>query len=122
MTLPRGLYDQLVTDTLARRLDQLPETEKQLDPLSSTHATPLLTDLIAQSLARVLEDAQGDPSTHLAQQLAIVNALLVDLRARLTRDPERVEGAVPSPPRRLRAVHATGTAAPALPATGLAVP
>ena len=122
MTLPRGLYDQLVTDTLARRLDQLADSETVLDSLSAADATPLLADLIAQSLSRVLEDAQGDPSTHSAQQLAIVNALLVDLRARLTRDPERVESAVSSPARRLRAVHAMGTAAPALPATGLADP
>jgi hypothetical protein len=81
MTLPRGLYDQLVTDTLARRLDQLADSETVLDSLSAADATPLLADLIAQSLSRVLEDAQGDPSTHSSQQLAIVNALLVDLRA-----------------------------------------
>ena len=121
MTLHRGLYDQLVTDSLARRLDQLSDSEAVLEALSSSDATPLLADLIAQSLSRVLEDAEGDSAGH-TQQLAIVNALLQDLRARLTRDTERVESALPSPPRRLRAVHATGTAAPALPTTGLADP
>ena len=122
MTLHRGLYDQLVTDSLARRLEQLAGNEAVLDALSSADAAPLLADLIAQSLSRVLDDVHGDPSTHNEQQLAIVNALLGDLRARLTRDPERVEQSLPSPTRRLRAVHATGTSAPALPHTGLAEP
>ena len=122
MTLHRGLYDQLVTDSLARRLEQLPDGEAVLDALSSADATPLLADLIAQSLSRVLEDAQGDSAAHTQQQLAIVNALLVDLRARLSRDQDRVEPSLPSPPRRLRAVHAAGTTAPVSPATGLADP
>jgi len=122
MTLPRGIYDQLVTSALARRLEHLADSEAVLDALSSADAAPLLADFIAQSLSRVLEDAQGDPSTHSERQLAIVNALLVDLRSRLTLDPERAEDSLPSPPRRLRAVHAVGATAPALPATGLADP
>ncbi len=121
MTLPRGLYDQLVTGVLARRLEQLPEGSALLEELSSADATPLLTDLIAQSLARVLDDAQGDTSAHAAQQLTIVNALLVDLRSRLSRDIERVD-TLPAPAQRLRAVHAAGESAPQLPATGLAEP
>jgi superfamily II DNA or RNA helicase len=121
MTLPRGLYDQLVTGVLAKRLEQLPDGSALLEELSSVDATPLLTDLIAQSLARVLEDAQGDTSTHSAQQLAIVNALLVELRSRLSRDIERVD-TLPAPAQRLRAVHAVGESAPLLPATGLAEP
>jgi hypothetical protein len=112
MNLPRGLYDRLVTSALARRLEQLADSEAVLDALFSADAAPLLADFIAQSLSRVLEDAQGDPSTHSERQLAVVNALLVDLRSRLTLDPERAEDSLPSPPRRLRAVHAVGATAP----------
>jgi len=122
MTLPRGLYDQLVTGALARRLADTADSVGQLDAISGADAAPLLTELIAQSLARVLEDAQGDSSdASTVQQLAIVNALLLELRQRLTGDSERVD-TLAAPVRRLRAVHAIGATAPTLPETGLANP
>lgn len=122
MTLPRGLYDQLVTDSLARRLAELSDSDAVLDALSSADAAPLLADLIAQSLSRVLEDAHGDPAQHAERQLELVNALLVDLRAQLPRDHDRIEPSLPAPARRLRAVHARGSAVPTSPQTGLAEP
>ncbi len=121
MTLPRGLYDQLVTTALARRLEHLTDSTALLDDMSGADAIPLLTDLIAQSLARALDDVKGDTTRHAEQQLEIVNALLIDLRARLTRGEDQVD-TLAAPPRRLRAVHAVGATAPALPATGLGEP
>jgi len=122
MTLPRGLYDELVTDSLDRRLAQLSDSDAVLDALSSADAAPLLADLIAQSLSRVLEDAHGDPAQHAERQLDLVNALLVDLRARVPRDHDRIEPSLPAPARRLCAVHARGSAVPTSPQTGLAEP
>lgn len=126
MTLPRGLYDELVTESLGHRLAQLADSDAVLDVLSSEDAAPLLVDLVAQSLSRVLADTTHDsahtdaPDT--TQQLALVNELLKDLRRKLDRDPDRIEPSVPAPILRLRAVHTKGSAAPASPQTGLAMP
>lgn len=80
MSLPLGLYDQLLTDALRRRLEQLPDGSSTLDALSAEQATPLLAHLVAQSLGRVLDDTRARNKSDLDAQLDLVNALLVELR------------------------------------------
>lgn len=121
MTLPRGLYDQLITDALARQLEGFDESELSKDNLTATELGPHLQDLVARSLARVLDDLDTGDDSVKAQQLALVNEVLVDLRKRLSHDKERVDS-LPAAARRLRAVHAQGAEAPLLPDTGLAEP
>ncbi len=121
MSLPLGLYDQLLTDALRRRIEQLPVGSSTLDALSAEQATPLLAHLVSQALGRVLEDNQSRHKSDLDAQLDLINALLVELRTRLAADPERID-TLSVPATRLRAVHTAGQKAPALPLTGLAEP
>ena len=122
MKLSRGLYDLLVTGELIHHIERMSDNKAVLDALSSAETTSFVADFLIQSLSRVLAEAEGDASTHAHRQLEIVNALLIELRTRSSRHPELVSDALPSPPQRLRAIHAIGTEAPSLPVTGLTDP
>jgi superfamily II DNA or RNA helicase/HKD family nuclease len=121
VSLPRGLYDQAVTDALTPRIAALPENGVQLDPVSGDDATRLLLDVLGRSLERIVQELPGTEAERVAAGLELVNELLVSLRERSKSNFDLVDRVSP-PVRRLRSVHPPGSDAPPLPATGLAQP
>ena len=75
MTLPDGLYDLLVTEGLASRLD----LERSDVFALKGGAAELLADAMARQLAAILDDVAGDDNEKALRQLELVNALLVSL-------------------------------------------
>lgn len=82
MTLPDGLYDLLVTESVASRLDL-----DRSDVLAlKGGATEVLADALTRQLAAILDDVVGNESEKAQRQLDLVNALLISLRQRLAAD------------------------------------
>jgi superfamily II DNA or RNA helicase/HKD family nuclease len=121
MTLSRGLYDQVITEQLARQLDLLASGQVVADDLKAAHSIPLLTDLVTQSLSRVLAELGTSGNEVLLQQVEIINGLLGQLRRGAAGDISDQQS-VAAPPRRLRAVRNNAAIEPHLPETGLAAP
>ena len=106
MTLPNGLYDQLITERLAARLDDS-DAQTQAVPESGSD---LLVDALARQLTSILEDIGGDQADRPRRQLELVNALLVDLRQRLSAEKDPSESAeiidlISQPARMLKAIQ-----------------
>lgn len=107
MTLPDGLYDLLLTEGLAARLDPL---HSQMQALGSG-APEQLADALTRQLAAVLQDLPDDGAATSSRQLELINALLVQLRQRLAGATPQADGAaevidlVAAPLRRLKAVQ-----------------
>ena len=120
MSLSRGLYDLLVTESVAARIEAHGDAAA-LDDLGGPEAPSLLSDLIGRTLANVLEELQATGTDHLVKQVQLVNALLGQLRISHGKKHE-APISVALPARRLRAIHAAGANPPKLPATGLAEP
>ena len=121
MTLPDGLYDQLLTDAL--RDDVMRTTDEHahsLQPLAVEDAPERLADALAAQLARILDDLHGDGAEKLRQQLDLVNFLLVSLKQRLGKRADDAEP-LSAPPQILQAIHQRSPK-PAIPETGLAFP
>lgn len=119
MTLPRGLYDQLLTAAVEARLASGDDFSSE--QLSSGSATPLLIDLVARTLANVLEDVRTGEQDHADTQLAFVNQTLAQIRA-LRLDSAVEQDSLVPPLRRLQSIHARGMTPGLLPDTGLANP
>jgi superfamily II DNA or RNA helicase/HKD family nuclease len=123
--LPDGLYDQLLTEGLVRRLD--PDRADVVVPKDG--AAAFLTDLMIRQLGAILDDVAGDDPDKSRRQLELVNDLLVMLRLRLSTGGSSVGSTAPgdvvdlvaSPLRLLRAVQ-RDQQFPASPEIGLAVP
>ena len=120
MSLSRGLYDLLVTESVAAGIEGIADAAA-LDSLGGPETPSLLSDLISRTLANVLEELQATGEDHLVEQVQLVNSMLSQLRRSHGRKNE-APVSVALPPRRLRAIHAQGVNAPKLPATGLAEP
>ena len=120
--LPDGLYDLLITDALASRLDAVHDSILSL----KGGAAEVLADALNRQLTAILENVAGDETDKPLRQLALVNALLVSLRQRLAADDPSSESAdvielVSTPPRMLKAVQRHRPFATA-PEIGLALP
>ena len=120
--LPDGLYDLLITDALASRLDAVHDSILSL----KGGAAEVLADALNRQLTAILENVVGDETDKPLRQLALVNALLVSLRQRLAADDPSSESAdvielVSTPPRMLKAVQRHRPFATA-PEIGLALP
>jgi len=121
MPLPEGLYDLILTEGLAARLQHA-----RADVREIADGAELLVDVLARQLGAVLEGLAGDDGDQSRRQLELVNALLVELRRRLRAQASApaIDGAidlVASPLRVLKAVQADGRFPPA-PEVGLAAP
>jgi superfamily II DNA or RNA helicase/HKD family nuclease len=122
MALPDGLYDLLLTEGVASRIDV-----SRADVLSvKSSAAELLADVITRQLSAILDEVAGDDAEKPQRQLELVNALLVGLRQRLAAD--NLQGAsaqvidlVVPPLRVLKAIQ-RDRQFPASPAIGLAAP
>lgn len=82
MALSDGLYDQLLTESLARSLAALDPGSTEVLSLKGG-ASELLVDVLARQLGAILDDLTGDDSDTPKRQLELVNDLLVMLRRRL---------------------------------------
>jgi len=120
MSLPIGLYDQLITDALAARL-QASGSDAQIDELAGGEATGPLLDLMASTLSRLLESFTTDPQDALLKQLELVNGVLTHLRSKASVSQRDAITLPQQPARRLRAIRAGGEEA-RLPETGLSAP
>jgi len=106
MTLPDGLYDLLVTEGLASRLDL---DRSDVFALKGG-AAEVLADALTRQLAAILDDVAGDDAEKAHRQLELVNALLVSLRQRIAADARPAASAeiidlVSTPLRLLKAVQ-----------------
>ena len=121
MALPDGLYDLLLTESLASRLDL-----SRADVLAlKDGAAEVLADALTRQLAAILGDLAGDDAGRPQRQLELVNTLLVALRQRLAADDRPAASAqvvdlVAPPLRVLKALHGDRQF-PLSPEIGLAV-
>ncbi|MDH4392280.1 MAG: DUF3427 domain-containing protein [Aquabacterium sp.] len=128
MPIPDGLYDQLLTESLARSLAGVGADHADVTALNGT-AGEALAEAVTRQLAAILDDLPGDDADKGHQQLALVNDLLVVLRQRLQAaagggapgEPADVVDLLAPPLRVLRAVQRDGQFA-VPPEIGLAVP
>ena len=118
MQLPDGLYDKLVTESVAQLIAGLRDPScRTLSVLPSEEVSERITDALGRQLTHLLDELDGNGAEKAKRQLALVNALLVHLR-------QQAAGSVDplvEPPQILRAIHSIG-AAPEVPETGLAIP
>jgi superfamily II DNA or RNA helicase/HKD family nuclease len=134
--LPDGLYDQLLTDDVITELSRTFHSDHYtLKDLDAESGPRQLAEALAEQLAKVLQDIAPHSSSdeeldnktsRLAAQLEFVNAVLVDLRKRLTGQyPGQDHGAairlIAAPAKNLTAVHRQRAALTA-PDTGVTAP
>ena len=122
MTLPDGLYDLLLTEGLAARLDL---SCADIYPLKQG-ATEFLASAITHQLAAILDDMTGEVADKSRRQLELVNELLVTLRRRLLASGDTLQSAevvdlIAPPMRLLKAIRRDGQFASS-PEIGLAAP
>jgi superfamily II DNA or RNA helicase/HKD family nuclease len=121
MPLPHGLYDLVLTAGGEQALDALENIAPDLHALHPDEAVERLAEVLGVELRRILDEAGGKPAERLNAQVALVNGLLGELRARAAAagvDPHRVA----EPARVLRSIRPAVAAAPEWPETGLALP
>jgi superfamily II DNA or RNA helicase len=104
VSLSDGLYDSLITESLARALaEQTNESDQTLEHLSSADAAIRLSDALSRQLSRALEDLPGSNSETLKQQVELINALLAQIR--IQGRASEMTDAVVEPPQILRGIH-----------------
>lgn len=122
MTFPDGLYDLLLTEGLAAKLNvQHAEVQVIADGASN-----FLVDALARQLAGILEEMPGDGNDKTRRQLELVNALLITLRQRLEEEECKTDSAeiidlISDPLQLLKAVQRNRQFSTP-PETGLATP
>lgn len=121
MSFAEGLYDQLLTQRVRSQLDTLSEDQHPLiQGLAAAEVHERATEGLHALLAKLLDDLDGDAAERTARQIALVNALLADLRGRFPKSDLDVSDLL-SPPQVLRGVFRGAKDQP-LPETGLLAP
>ena len=121
MQLPEGLYDALVTQSLAQALQHLDvKLATALERLSVGEAGERLSEAFARQLASLLDALRAENPGAAEQELRLVNDLLLRLREQQRAATDALDPFV-SPPQVLRAIHHPGSS-PEMPETGLAIP
>ncbi|MBL0418920.1 DUF3427 domain-containing protein [Ramlibacter sp. AW1] len=124
-SLPSGLYDLPLSESLERLLAGDAAARHLVQPLAAG-AAEILADSLVRQIAALLDDLPGEGAEAAQRQLALVNELLVWLRQRLlsasgnNAAASHIDLLVP-PARLLRAVHRTPVS-PTPPQLGLASP
>lgn len=143
--LPDGLYDQVVTDSLQQLIEaSIGEHGFTVADLAAEDAPARMAEVLASTLARILEDLGEEDGEKPRRQLALVNDLLryvrhrathpdvagaghgphvhaIDLREEARFNADGVHEFLSSPPRLLQAVH-RNRVVPLRPEIGLAMP
>lgn len=140
--LPDGLYDQVVTDSLQQLIEaSIGEHGFTMADLAAEEAPARMAEVLASTLARILEDLGEEDGEKPRRQLALVNDLLRYVRHRATHpdavgaehvhelaqreearfDADGVHELLSCPPRLLQAVH-RNRVVPLRPEIGLAMP
>jgi len=121
MTLPRGLYDQLLTTALQQRITA-EGAHAAIDPLKGAESTLHLLDLVGRLLGDVLESLGSDDRESLARQAELIAHLFRTVREHSPASASQPLDLPEVPLRRLRAIGPTAAVTAQLPATGLAAP
>ncbi len=119
MTLPFGLYDQLVTDALAKRLTDDGQ-HASVDALSGSETALYLLDLVGRTLADILDSLGDGDREALERQGELIAELLRFVRGRV--DSTASVDLPSAPLRRLRAIGRTADDSAQLPVSGLTAP
>ena len=121
MPLPEGLYDLLLSE---QSKGDLPQAGAAYSPsvieLSSDGSHERIGDGLSRTLTALLDEVEGDESEKVLGQIAIVNALLADLRTRFSRSALDLSPLL-TPPQVLTGIFRGGSA-PVAPDTGLMAP
>jgi superfamily II DNA or RNA helicase len=120
--LPEGLYDQLVTESLAEALAQFGEPAwRSIESLTYDQIADRLIEGLGKQLTGVLDSIAGDDERDRGlRQLELINSLIVHLRQQGSAIAEQVDPFA-EPAQVLRALHRTRPGTPS-PETGLAIP
>lgn len=121
MTLPRGLYDQLLTTALQQRITA-EGADAVFDPLRGTESSLHLLDLVGRLLGDVLESLESDDAESVTRQADLIVHLMREIRGQ---SPAKALLPLESPVvpiKRLRSIGHSAADAPQLPETGLAAP
>jgi hypothetical protein len=121
MTLSRGLYDLLLTEAVARALDNLTTGRAALHDVDAEELPERVADALGRQLRVALEQVDASDDEQARAQLALVNGMLARLREETGAGRAEVDPIV-EPPKVLRAIHPAGQEAPVAPDTGLASP
>jgi len=121
MTLPRGLYDQLLTTALQQRITA-EGVHAVIDPLKGAESTLHLLDLVGRLLGDVLESLGSDDQDSIARQAELIAHLLRTIRGQSPTSASQPLDLPEVPLRRLRAIGDTAAETVQLPETGLASP
>jgi superfamily II DNA or RNA helicase len=121
-SLPEGLYDQLLTKSLAEGLAQFGEPAwRTLETLGHDQLAERLVEALGRQLSSALDSISGNDERDRAHlQVALINSLIGHLRQQGAAIAEHIDP-FPEPPQILRALHRTRPATPS-PETGLAIP
>jgi superfamily II DNA or RNA helicase/HKD family nuclease len=120
MTAPRGLYDQLLTESLQRSLAR-DSAEARLRALAPEEAAERFADEIRRQLGRLLSDLPDQGDLRSLRQLDLFNSLLNELRAAYP-SSEALLDPVPAPARIVHSIHDAGLPGLPGPDTGLSSP
>jgi len=121
MTRPRGLYDLVLTESVARSLLDIAPDVPDVRELDADEAPERLLDALGRQLRAILSDIEAGDTKGAHDQLALVNELLKQLRADHPKSKEAIDP-VAAPPRVLQAIRGPADPAPNAPETGLAAP
>lgn len=113
--MPAGIYDLLLTD---READRIEENTSQIRPLRQAESARLAEVLQRQLVSALSDMADGDS---IKPQLALINGLLGELRRNLAPDLAEALEFVADPPRVLTSIRHHGIH-PEAPETGLMAP
>lgn len=99
MNIADGLYDTLVTESLARALAELGETSfRTLRSLHAEEAGERLAEALSKQLVGLLDELNGEGVERARRQLSLINEVIVYLR-RQGRAPGAELDPVTDPPR-----------------------
>ena len=120
--LPEGLYDQLLTSSLAAALAQSGEPAwRTVEALGPDQLVDRLVEAMGRQLSSALDAISGNDEGDRARlQDAMINSLIVHLRQQGAAMAQHLDP-FPEPIQILRALHRTRPATPS-PETGLAIP
>src|SRR3990172_1186231 len=105
MHLPDGLYDKLVTESLAQLIAGLRDPAcRTLSQVPADEVAERLADALVRQKTVLLDELDGEGAEKASRQLALVNALLVHLRKQAGTAANQLDTFI-APPQLLRSVH-----------------